>query len=44
MAWDNKTLSNKTAKMPCACKADADDPLILAPDPGMVLLVEQAMD
>ena len=44
MAWDNKTRPNKTAKIPYAYKADADDPLVLVPDPDMVPLVEKAMD
>ena len=43
MAWDNKTRPNKTAKIRYACKADADDPLVLVPDPDMVPLVEQAI-
>jgi hypothetical protein len=36
MAWDNKTRPNKTAKIPYAYKADAEDPLVLVPDPDMV--------
>ena len=42
--WQNKSRPNKTAKIPYAYKADADDPLVLIPDPDIVPLVEQAMD
>ena len=41
--WQNKTLPNKTAKVPYAYTPSEDDPLVLIPDPEMVRWVEDAM-
>ena len=42
--WENKKRPNPTAKIPYGYVASDDDPLVLVPDPEMIVHITQAMD